>query len=100
MRTVPTSRRMPTPIRPRARAPCAIVVSARTASTAAFASSTERMSAKSTLWKPEPIARIAWCVYCVCSILIMPDMPISSNERPRLSRSCMVKGAYSAVNST
>ena len=35
------------------------VVSARTAFTAALASSTVRMSANSTLWKPEPIARIA-----------------------------------------
>ena len=91
---------MPTPSRPRPRAPRTIVVSARTASTATLASSTERMSANSTLWKPAPIARIAWWVYCVCSILIMPDMFMSSKERPRLSRSCMVKGAYSAVNST
>ena len=77
-----------------------MVVSARTAFTAVLASSTVRMSANSTLWKPAPIARIAWWVYCVCSILIMPLMPESSKARPRLSRSCRSNGAYSAVNST
>ncbi len=62
-------------------------------------SATVRMSANSTLWKPEPIARIAWWVYWVCSILIMPVRLASSSARPRLSGSCRLKGAYSAENS-
>ena len=50
---------MPTPSRPRPRAPLAMVVSARTAFTQAVASATVRTSANSTLWKPEPMALIA-----------------------------------------
>jgi len=73
--------------------------SARTAITALRASSTVRISANSTDWNPLPIARIAWWVYSPCSILIIPATPASSKARPRLSRSCIENGAYSAANS-